>query len=169
MKKFFLSLLVLATLFSACNSTKNSVSSASSSSKESGDGKHFGAKINPNGAVSYDQLLTDLSSKDSINNVKVSGTVEGVCQVKGCWINIVSEEAGKPKMFVKFKDYAFFLPKDIAGRKVVMQGIAYRQTTSVDELRHYAEDAGKSAAEIALITKPKEELKFMASGVVLLD
>lgn len=165
MKKFFLSLLVLAALFSACNSTKNSVSS----SKESGDGKHFGAKINPNGAVSYDQLLADLNNKDSINNVKVSGTVEGVCQVKGCWINIVSEEAGKPKMFVKFKDYAFFMPKDIAGRKVVMQGIAYRQTTSVDELRHYAEDAGKSAAEIALITKPKEELKFMASGVVLME
>lgn len=165
MKKFFLSLLVLATLFSACNSTKNSVSSA----KSEGDGKHFGTKINPTGAVSYDQLLADLNSKDSINNVKVSGMVEGVCQVKGCWINIVSEEAGKPKMFVKFKDYAFFMPKDIAGRKVVMQGIAYRQTTSVDELRHYAEDAGKSAAEIALITKPKEELKFMASGVVLLD
>ena len=61
------------------------------------------------------------------------------------------------------------MPKDISGRKVVMQGIAYREVTSVDELRHYAEDAGKSAAEIALITKPKEELKFMASGVVLLD
>lgn len=169
MKKFFLSLLVLATLFSACNSTKNSISSTSSSSKSSDDGKHFGAKINTNGAVSYDQLLTDLNSKDSINNVKVMGKVDGVCQVKGCWINLVSEEAGKPKMFVKFKDYAFFLPKDIAGRKVVMEGIAYRQVTSVDELRHYAEDAGKSAAEIALITKPKEELKFMASGVVLLD
>lgn len=168
MKKFFLSLLVLATLFSACNSTKNSISSTSSS-KSSDDGKHFGAKINTNGAVSYDQLLTDLNSKDSINNVKVLGKVDGVCQVKGCWINLVSEEAGKPKMFVKFKDYAFFLPKDIAGRKVVMEGIAYRQVTSVDELRHYAEDAGKSAAEIALITKPKEELKFMASGVVLLD
>lgn len=160
MKKIFLFLMV-ATAFYACNSTKNSISSK-------GDSKHFGAKISANGAVTYDQLLTDLNSKDSMK-VKVVGTVEGVCQVKGCWMNIVSEDAGKPKMFVKFKDYGFFMPKDISGRKVVMQGIAYREVTPVDELRHYAEDAGKSAAEIALITKPKEELKFMASGVVLLD
>jgi hypothetical protein len=72
-------------------------------------------------------------------------------------------------MMVKFKDYGFFMPKDIAGRQVVLQGIAYREVTSVDELRHYAEDAGKSAEEIQKITAPKEELKFMAAGAVLLD
>jgi hypothetical protein len=160
MKKIFLFLMVLSTIL-ACNSTKNSVSAKA-------DEKHFGKKISTTGAVTYDQLLNELNSKDSIKT-KVVGKVEGVCQVKGCWMNIVSDEAGKPKMFVKFKDYAFFMPKDIAGRKVIMQGMAYREVTSVEELRHYAEDAGKSAAEIALITKPKEELKFMASGVVLLD
>jgi hypothetical protein len=160
MKKILLLLMVLSTIF-ACNSTKNSVGAA-------GDNKYFGKKISTTGALTYDQLLSELNSKDSIKT-KVVGKVEGVCQVKGCWMNIISEETGKPKMFVKFKDYAFFMPKDIAGRKVVMQGMAYREVTSVEELRHYAEDAGKSAAEIALITKPKEELKFMASGVVLLD
>ena len=160
MKRFFLFLMVVTTIF-ACNSTKNSVS-------DKGDGKHFGAKIKPTGAISYDALLAELDAKDSLK-VKVVGKVEGVCQVKGCWMNIISDAEGKPKMFVKFKDYAFFMPKDISGRKVVMQGMAYREVTPVDELRHYAEDAGKSAAEIALITKPKEELKFMASGVVLLD
>ena len=64
---------------------------------------------------------------------------------------------------------AFFMPKDIAGRKVVMEGKAYREITTVEELRHFAEDEGKSAEEIAAITEPLEELKFMATGVVLLD
>jgi hypothetical protein len=61
------------------------------------------------------------------------------------------------------------MPKDIAGRKVTLDGYAYREVTSVDELRHYAEDEGKSKAEIEKITEPKEELKFLASGVILMD
>ncbi len=50
-----------------------------------------------------------------------------------------------------------------------MNGYAFRDVTPVDELRHYAEDAGKSKEEIAAITQPKEEMKFLASGVILLD
>jgi hypothetical protein len=48
-----------------------------------------------------------------------------------------------------------------------MQGKAFKEVTSVDELRHYAEDAGDSKEEIAKITEPKTELKFEATGVVL--
>ena len=40
-------------------------------------------------------------------------------------------------------------------------------TTSVDELRHYAEDKGAPAEEIAAITEPKRELRMTADGVVI--
>jgi hypothetical protein len=49
-----------------------------------------------------------------------------------------------------------------------MDGYAYREVTSVEDLRHFAEDEGKSKEEIEAITEPREELKFMASGVLLL-
>lgn len=55
-------------------------------------------------------------------------------------------------MKVKFKDYAFFMPKDCAGKKAVVDGYAYTQTTSVEELKHLAGDAGKPQAEIDAIT-----------------
>ena len=96
----------------------------------------------------------------------LQGTVNEVCQAKGCWMTIATGD--DQEMMVKFKDYGFFMPKDISGREVVMNGIAYYQTTSVDELRHYAEDAGKSDDEIAQITQPKQELHFLADGVQLL-
>ncbi len=128
----------------------------------------FGEAITADGAVEYADLLQQLQGKDSLA-VKVVGTVEAVCQAKGCWMNITSQNPDDPMMFVKFKDYGFFVPKDIAGRRVVMQGYAYREVTSVEELRHLAEDAGKSKKEIKAIKEPKEELKFMASGVLLLD
>ena len=59
----------------------------------------------------------------------------------------------------------FFVPKDVSGEKVVLQGKAFRQVTDVAALRHYAEDAGKTRAEIEAITEPKEELIFIAEGV----
>ena len=56
---------------------------------------------------------------------------------------------------------------DCEGQDVIMQGKAFKEITPIEELRHYAEDAGKSEEEIAAITQPKEEYKFMASGVFL--
>ena len=136
-----------------------------------GDGKTFGEKIDAKNAVAYDDLLPKLKAlkgADKIENVKISGSVEAVCKAKGCWMNISSQK-GEPSMFVKFKDYAFFMPKDIAGKKVVMTGYAFKEVTDVESLRHFAQDEGKSKEEIAKITKPLEEYKFMASGVLILE
>lgn len=128
----------------------------------------YGEKITPDGAMSYDDLLQKLESTDSIGNVKVTGIVDGVCQAKGCWMNIVSKtDKSKESMFVKFKDYGFFMPFEASGSTAIMEGSAYKEETSVEELRHYAEDEGKSAEEIAAITEPVTELKFMAHGVIL--
>lgn len=130
--------------------------------------QYFGAEITKDGAITYDDLLAKLNTADSLET-KVTGTVASVCQVKGCWANIISDKDPEgQKMFVKFKDYGFFLPLDCEGKKVTLRGKAYREITPVDELRHYAEDEGKSAEEIAAITEPIEELKFMADGVILL-
>lgn len=133
------------------------------------DSLHFGEKIDESGAISYDSLLVVLASADSVQ-AKVTGMVDGVCQTKGCWMDIVSEQDTSAEvMFVQFKDYGFFMPKDLAGKKVVIEGMAYREITSVDDLRHFAEDEGLDPEEIAKITEPKEELKFMASGVKILQ
>ena len=132
------------------------------------DVQHFGDKISEDKAISYEKLLKKMKKKDSLE-VKVVGTVESVCQMKGCWMTIISQKEGNPSMMVKFKDYGFFVPMDISGKKVVMNGYAYKEVTPVDELRHYAEDAGKSKEEIDAIKEPKKEFKFMASGVILLN
>lgn len=130
----------------------------------------FGEQINSEGAMAYDELYSKLKSVEEIENVKVKARVTGVCQAKGCWMNLTSPTADNTDaLFVKFKDYGFFMPKDIAGRDVIVEGRAYKEVTSVDELRHYAEDEGLPEAEILAINEPKEELKFMAHGVILLD
>jgi len=174
MYKLFLFLSLSFCLF-ACNSAPEGKAQLTEDGKI--EALSFGQEINKTDAISYDEMIAKMAGTDSLNT-KVMGTVEGVCQAKGCWINIVSDNPEQPSMFVKFKDYGFFMPKDIAGKRVIMEGYAFkevtpvdelREVTPVDELRHYAEDEGKSSAEIAAIVEPKEELKFLASGVLLLN
>ena len=99
--------------------------------------------------------------------IAVTGKVKEVCQVKGCWMTIVSDQPGQPEMRVTFKDYAFFMPKDISGKTVVVDGIAVMEVVSVADQQHYASDAGKSKEEIEKITEPSRELTFEASGVLI--
>jgi hypothetical protein len=125
---------------------------------------NFGKKINDKAAIAAAQLPQKMGEKEALK-AKVTGTVESVCQAKGCWMKVKLDNG--ESMRVTFKDYGFFVPKDIAGKTVVFEGVAQKKTTPVSELRHYAEDAGKSKEEIAQITSPKNELSFVADGVIV--
>lgn len=122
----------------------------------------FGAPIELEGAVSVAEVLKAPENFTG-RPVRLTGPVDSVCQTKGCWMKVGSAE---PSVFVKFKDYAFFVPKDAAGRDVVFEGELKVKEISVAEQRHYLEDEGKKD-EAAKVTKPKLEVTFMASGVAL--
>lgn len=158
-KKFFFFATILS-LSIAC-------SSGGAQTSDPAETLSFGEKITADGAISYSSLVEKMTGDENVD-AKVRGKVTSVCQVKGCWITITPEKEGDPEMFVKFKDYGFFMPKDIAGREVIMDGYAFIETTSVDELKHYAEDEGRSKEEIEGITEPEQQYKFMASGVLLM-
>jgi hypothetical protein len=96
------------------------------------------------------------------SGIIVRGEITEVCAKKGCWMKLVE---GDDEVFVKFKDYGFFVPRNAAGHRALLHGEAIKQITPVDELRHYAEDAGASPEAIAAITEPKTEITFMADGV----
>lgn len=120
--------------------------------------------INAEGAVAVAQVKTLLEGKDSVH-VKLEGDISGVCQKKGCWMQMpISDDES---MFVKFKDYGFFVPFGAAGKTAVVEGYAYVDTVSVEEQIHYAKDAEQSEEEIAKITEPSIEYTFMASGVII--
>ncbi|PQB03828.1 DUF4920 domain-containing protein [Aureitalea marina] len=96
--------------------------------------------------------------------MKFRSKVNTVCQMKGCWMRL---DLGDEEVHVTFKDYGFFVPKDIADQEVIVEGIAYVEMTDVDTLKHFAEDAGKPQAEIDAITEPQLTYAFLSSGVLL--
>jgi hypothetical protein len=111
------------------------------------------------------QLADAVAGKDSVQATVAAEVVES-CQAKGCWMDV--KLADNSTMKVTFRDYGFFVPaEDLQGRQVVFTGTARREVISVEDQRHYAQDAGKPAQEIADIKEPKEELRFIADGVLL--
>ncbi|CCH52196.1 hypothetical protein BN8_01173 [Fibrisoma limi BUZ 3] len=125
---------------------------------------YHGKKISEKGAIQATQLVDKMGTKAEMP-AKVEGVVEDVCKMKGCWMKVKTGDG--QSMRVTFKDYGFFVPKDIVGKKVVVEGTAQTTVTPVDELRHYAHDAGKPKEEIEKITEPEKALTFVADGVIV--
>lgn len=127
----------------------------------------FGAEIEAEGAKSDKEMLgfyQNLPAADTVNT-KFTATVTDVCQAKGCWMKLNLEDG--TQAMVRFKDYGFFVPKDIGGKEVVVDGKAFVDMMTVEDQRHYAEDEGKSEEEVASITEPKKTYSFEASGVLI--
>lgn len=127
--------------------------------------QHFGEYGQPIDIVNSLAIekLTQFTEREKI---QLTTTIEKTCAMKGCWMEVKDGKGGT--MRVTFKDYGFFVPTEgVAGKETIIEGILEKKTYTVDELRHYAEDAGKSAEEVALITEPKEEYSFIADGVVI--
>jgi|SRR5690554_427195 len=128
--------------------------------------KSFGEEITKDGAIDAESLMekyNTLAVGDTID-LKVVAKVNEVCQNKGCWMKVALAD---DEAMVKFKDYGFFMPKDIAGKEIIAEGKAYIAELSVDAQRHYAEDGGATPEEIATIIEPKMTYSFLAHGVLI--
>lgn len=129
-------------------------------------GDWYGAKVDASAAVNMADVPAKLEAKESITTT-VKAKVLDVCPKKGCWIKLAVNDS--TTAFVKMKDYEFFVPLAAKGKTVVINGDVAMITTSVEELRHYAQDAKKPKAEIDAITQPKKEIRLTATGIQVVE
>ena len=165
MKKIILLLAVSLTIFSCKNESKTLENKVEDTKPEIVYAS-FGKEITDTDALSSERMMEhykNLKAGDTVNS-KMKGKIIEVCSKKGCWMTL--DVDGEKEVMVKFKDYGFFMPLNAEG-DVVINGKAFVAETSVEELRHYAQDAGKTEEEIAAITDPKFEYRFEADGVLL--
>ncbi|TVZ53015.1 DUF4920 domain-containing protein [Dokdonia sp. Hel_I_53] len=129
--------------------------------------KGYGEPINLDNVLTKSEVAQRYAAlKEGDTTVlKFKAPINAVCAEKGCWMRL--DITDEQQVFVKFKDYGFFVPTDTNGGQAIVQGKAYLEEVSVKELRHMAKDGGESEEEIATITEPQRELRFMADGVLL--
>jgi len=127
------------------------------------DSLYYGEKISSTDLMQ----LSNIDFNNTSVQIKLEGEIISTCPKKGCWIEMKIDDKD---VFVKFKDYGFFVPKSgMEGKKAIIQGLASIDTVSVKDLKHYAEDAGKSKTEIEKITSPEIKISFLAEGVIIKD
>ena len=124
----------------------------------------YGNKISEADVVIYEDVKQKAFDEGSIQT-QISGTILETCPKKGCWMSMATES---DTVFVRFRDYGFFVPTEGAeGKTAFIEGDLFVDTISVRMLQHYAKDAGKSKEEIAKITEPELGLSFTADGVII--
>lgn len=157
MKKLFFSTLILFAV--AANAQE------ASDIKPAAKGVVYGDALGTTTPVSVNDLQARMAN--AAFEGKVTGKVKEVCKSMGCWITL--EKADGTTLMVKSKDHGFFMPQDLVGRTVVIEGTASEKLVTEDKRRHLAEDAGKSKAEIKKIKGSVKEVQFIAKGIEVLD
>ena len=159
--------IVLSFVILACNSAKKDTNKENKI-VENTTYSSFGDTVSASDYLSSNDALSNykaLKLGDTIN-LKFNANIKEVCSKKGCWMTLPAGNDDETIM-VRFKDYGFFMPLDAAGKEVIVAGKAFVNEVSVADLKHYAEDAGKSPEEIANISEPVMEFAFEANGVLL--
>lgn len=120
----------------------------------------FGAGVNLERATPLADVVAD-PMKVHGRPVRVDGVMADVCTRKGCWMVM---RDGDVEMRVRFKDYAFFVPRDSHERRVIAQGIITVEEQTEEAAKHYAEESGhpERAAEIV---GPQKVVTMVATGV----
>ena len=136
-------------LFAACDSF----------SRKSKDG-YYGEKFDTTKAIAANHV------SENQRDVLVKGTVTNSCKTEGCWVKL---DAGNGEELFVSTEEKFYLPiEGLQGKTVYVKGVTFMDTTSVDELRHQAADAGKTDSEINAITEPEIEVSVVATGIKIL-
>jgi len=129
---------------------------------EAKSGMVFGKTFSAKEPLDINKVVSTLSNEPT--PILIEGKVTEVCKAEGCWLKLDSE---KGSVLVRMKGHAFLVPVSLTGKNIVVSGSGKIQETSVEMLRHYAEDAGKSKEEIAAIKEPKQEAIFYAEGLLV--
>jgi len=159
-RHFLLALLVLS--LASCQQTTQQATQLQKDKVPSTG--NFGQPASAQNAVAASQIMTLFTNSDTVE-VTLTGNIAASCKHSGCWMDL--DMGNKETVHVTFKDEAFTIPLDAAGKHAVAQGIAIRELIPVETLKNYAREEGKNEEEIAKITEPEWTYEMIATGVLI--
>ncbi|GAB5521318.1 MAG: DUF4920 domain-containing protein [Rhodothermales bacterium] len=130
----------------------------------------YGATVEEDGALPIQAVAAEPEMYTE-QNVKVEGTIVKVCQMKGCWLTLDLGDGETVRVAVdktEEGEYTFMFPKDISGRRVIMDAYFETKFQSVEDQAHFARDEGKTQEEIdAMNLQPERQMWLTAYGALV--
>lgn len=130
----------------------------------------FGEAVQPELLVPVSTLM---ATPDQYleQTVTIEGTVVGVCEKRGCWMNIASDERFQT-LRIKVKDGDMVFPLSAKGHKALATGQLHALNFDLERTRqikaHYAKEAGEEF-DPASVTEPMTMYQLVPTGVRILD
>lgn len=135
-----------------------------------GDSQKYGKDITLKETTKISDILAHPDQYEG-KKVLVEGTVVGVCEKRGCWIELSGEEAYE-KIKVKVNDGEIVFPMEAKGKKAMVEGEVYSIVTGTTAECTDHEKEEKTAAvegektEESCCTGDKEPTKvYMIKGL----
>ncbi|HEY8378215.1 MAG TPA: DUF4920 domain-containing protein [Nannocystis sp.] len=124
-----------------------------------GEPGHYGAAFTLQETRPLSAVLA--AGKDGLPKeaVQVRGTIDSVCQKKGCWMVVKDGEA---QARILMKDHAFTVPMDVKGKTAVVEGTIEARTFTEAQVKHLEKDAGGDPSQLS---GERTEFVLTASGV----
>jgi len=85
-------------------------------------GVQYGKKIDKSNAITVDKLENSLKISSKYKG-KLTGRIVQVCPKSGCFLTL-QRDGNKEPIMVRFTDYSYFVPADLAGKNVILEGYA---------------------------------------------
>ncbi len=127
----------------------------------------FGAGISGRDTVAIAEVLQKPREFEG-KTVRVQGTVNDVCAMMGCWLELKSESADKIR--VKVEDGEIVFPLSVKGHVVIAEGVVEILSMDRDEFiawkKHLAEEKGESFDPASVGEGPYETVQLRGTGAV---
>ena len=129
------------------------------------NGIYFGKRFRTENSISQDSLYTLLTKDTLIKEVKVSGTVDFVCQQEGCWFTYLTSEGEIIRVMLKNK--AYVIPTEINLKSAICLGDGKRKVFLPEELKTIYGQAGYPQSTLDTIKSEQVHYILEAESIFL--
>ncbi len=130
----------------------------------------FGEAVDAKDTIKISALLA--SPQNYVDKkVTVAGTIVGVCEKRGCWMNLASD-ARFEKLRIKVRDGDMVFPMSAKGRKALATGYLKEIKLNIEQAQRYKASLAKRAGktfDLASVTSGMSLYQVSPTGVKILD
>ena len=102
--------------------------------------------------------------------VRVEGLVTGVCEKRGCWISLASDDEEFREIRVKVDDGVIVFPMEAKGRRAVAEGVFVKVEMTMEQTLAYGENHAREHGETfdpSTVTEPLVFYQIKGTGAVI--
>ena len=133
-----------------------------------GKGKTYGEPLTGKDVVAISELLADPEPHVG-KTVRVQGVITDVCEKRGCWVTLASDEEFQ-ELRIKAKDGVIVFPVQAKGKKATAEGVFTKIEMSLEQTlkyrEHHAEEHGEEF-DPESVTEPLVYYQINVTGAVV--